>query len=80
MDEVRPSVFKIEAGQSYGTGWMVDENTIATDYHVIESQRHFTAVAQDGKRYRIGSTIVFDHQNDLALLTFVGEKPSFAKM
>jgi hypothetical protein len=79
MDSVSPSIFKIEADGSSGTGWMYDENTIATNYHVIENRRHITAIGQDGKRYRLGAKVVFDHQNDVALLTFVGEKPSFAK-
>jgi hypothetical protein len=79
LDAVRPSVFKIEAGSASGTGWLVDENTIVTSYHVVEGQRHITAVGQDGKRHPLGAKVVFDRKNDVAILTFAGPVPKLGE-
>jgi hypothetical protein len=79
MHDIRPSVFKIETETGVGTGWQVDSNTIATDYHVIRNARQISAIAQDGKRYRLGADAFFDTSADVALLRFVGSPPAFAK-
>ncbi len=76
LDSIRPAVFKIEADDVTGTGWLVDANTIVTSYHVIQGQRNITAIGQDGKRYRLGKEVTFDYKNDVAILTFVGDPPN----
>lgn len=79
LESIRPSVFKIEADGSRGTGWRLDENTIVTSYHVIKGHRQISAIGVDGKRYRLGGEVTFDSENDIAILTFAGTKPAFGQ-
>ncbi|MBY0547377.1 MAG: serine protease [Candidatus Obscuribacterales bacterium] len=79
FEETRPSVFKIETDRGGGTGWLVDENTVVTSYHVIQNSRKIAAIGQDGKRYPLGAEIIFDAANDIAILKFQGQPPPQAR-
>lgn len=75
LEATRPAVFRIETDRSGGTGWLVDENTIVTSYHVIQNTRKIAAIGADGKRYPLGAEVIFDVANDLAILKFQGQPP-----
>lgn len=75
LESIRPSVFKIETSNGSGSGWLLDDNTIVTSYHVVKGARQITAVGQDGLRYHLGAEVAFDHEHDVAVLSFAGGVP-----
>lgn len=78
-DEWKDSVVKIKTDTSSGTGFFVDRNTIATNYHVIKGSRHFRAQDSSENWYTLGEHVFADPQHDLALLKIHGPGPKHVK-
>lgn len=78
LQESRNSIFKVEADGMRGTGFVGPGGKLITDYHVITGASEITAIAQDGKRYKLGA-VKIDDIHDLAALEFVDGRPDNAK-
>jgi len=73
LDFVMPSVVKIEAGNSIGSGVIVNlDGYIITNYHVIEEQverkRNIKIITSDKKQFNVIKVIDYDDDLDLAIL------------
>jgi hypothetical protein len=75
----RNSVVKIKTDSGLGTGFFVDENTIATNYHVIKDSRNFAAQDSSMRWYTLGEKVYGDPLHDLALITVHGVGPEQVK-
>ncbi len=78
-DDIRPSVVRIEAGKSVGSGFAVGKpGQIITNFHVIVDQPEIFVRADDGLKYR-ARVINADDIKDLAVLQIEGKAPDFLK-
>jgi len=64
---------------SYGSGsaWVLDENTVVTNRHVVEGAMEIELTSYDGRHYT-GTTSVLDSTADLALVHIDGTFPEVA--
>ena len=78
---VRPSVMTIRvAGRDgdelgIGTGFAIEEDLIATNYHVIYEGRVFTVQSPDGEKLAVESVEASDASSDLVLIRVKSDKP-----
>ena len=83
VENVKDSVVMIEvydkSGEKIGTGsgfCIYKSNYIATNFHVIEGAYYLKIITDDNKYYNVNDVLIFDAENDLALLeTNVKLKP-----
>lgn len=67
-EDAQPSVVKIKAGNSSGTGFFIDDKgTVATDFHVVDGAKEHFAVTPDGKHLSMKLHRI-DPLRDLAIL------------
>ncbi|MBY0552401.1 MAG: serine protease [Candidatus Obscuribacterales bacterium] len=78
-DEWKNSVVKIKTDGGTGTGFFVDDHTIATNYHIVKGSRNFTATDLNNNVYQLGERVFADPQHDLALITIHGPRPQHIK-
>ncbi len=79
LAEWKDSVLKIKTETGSGSGFFVDDQTIATNYHVVKGSRTFKAQDSSGQWYTLGAQVYADPEHDLALLTIHGRKPTTVK-
>lgn len=60
-----------------GSGWVLDENTLVTNRHVIEEAVKIEVTSHDGRDYTVKDSVVADFA-DLGLVTIEGEFPEYA--
>ncbi len=60
-----------------GSAWVLDENTVVTNRHVVEGAVEIELTSYDGKRYQ-GTTSVLSDDVDLALVEIDGTFPESA--
>lgn len=60
-----------------GSGWVLDENTLVTNRHVIENAVTIEVTSHDGRDYAVTDSVVADFA-DLGLVTIEGEFPEAA--
>lgn len=58
--------FGQEHGQ--GTGFLISDNRIVTNHHVVEGANSVQAIASDSYKFAVLSLLVFDEKADLAIL------------
>ena len=63
----------IEAGNSRGSGWLLEENLIITNEHVVEHYRTVTIRQAEDPKFT-ASVLAVDRQRDLALIEFDPEE------
>ncbi|MDD2371074.1 MAG: S1C family serine protease [Firmicutes bacterium] len=75
VETVKDSVVMIytydENNQQLGQGsgfCFQDSNTIITNFHVINGAKRIEILTDDGEKYEIFNILIFDKQNDLALI------------
>ena len=59
----------IEAGNSRGSGWLLEEGLIITNEHVVEHYRTVTVRQAEDQRFS-ATVLAVDRQRDLALVQF----------
>jgi S1-C subfamily serine protease len=57
-----------------GTGFIINEDTIITNWHVVRNAKSISIVTRDGTRYENGFITGFNHSVDVACVAFVGMK------
>lgn len=75
-EEWKHSVVKIKTDSGSGTGFFIDDHTIATNYHVVKGSRNFSATDLNNNVYQLGERVYADPQHDLALITIHGPRPT----
>lgn len=75
IETVKKSVVMIETydsnGELLGTGsgfCAFERDFIITNFHVIEGAREIKIVTNDKRKYNASKVVIFDYQNDLAIL------------
>jgi S1-C subfamily serine protease len=64
------SVVIIEAGNSQGSGFFIEQNIVATNYHVIEGESYGIAkIVSTNQTFEITKILAVDEIKDLALLS-----------
>lgn len=73
-DRVARSVVKVQgtacSKSQYGTGWVVDTDTVVTNAHVVAGERSTMVQRDDGRRLD-ATVIAFDPGRDLAVLRVI---------
>ncbi|GIG54317.1 S1 family peptidase [Demequina activiva] len=73
---VRVSAVTCDSYQT-GSAWVLDENTVVTNRHVVEDAVEIELTSYDGRHYT-GTSSVLDATADLALVTIDGTFPEAA--
>ena len=72
-DLISPSVVEIQAEgdltSSSGTGFFIDSDIIATNYHVIEDCTSATIILHDGSKHTVEKILGYNQEKDIALLS-----------
>jgi len=68
-----PAVFMIEAGNSRGSGWLLEEDLIITNEHVVEHYRTVTVRQAEDPKFT-ARVVGVDRERDLALIEFDPDK------
>jgi S1-C subfamily serine protease len=66
--DLSPSVVLVKRTRSYGSGFVVGEGIVATNYHVIAGGGEAEVRFKDGTLEKVLGTLVSDEARDLALL------------
>ncbi len=73
---VRLAVGNREAQTTIGSGFFIDIDYVATNYHVIKGQKQLYAKSvSDQRKYTIEEIVVIDERHDLAILRVSGPNP-----
>ena len=73
---VRLAVGNREAQTTIGSGFFIDIDYVATNYHVIKGQKQLYAKSVgDQRKYTIEEIVVIDERHDLAILRVSGPNP-----
>jgi S1-C subfamily serine protease len=67
VEDVLPSVVSVKTNLGQGSGFFVDNNHIATNYHVIEGAQWVQVVLSDGTAYNV-NIVDTDRDYDIAVL------------
>ena len=59
----------VEAGNSRGSGWLLEEGLIITNEHVVEHYRTVTVRQAEDPQFS-GRVLAVDRERDLALIEF----------
>ena len=68
-----PAVFMIEAGNSRGSGWLLEKDLIITNEHVVEHYRTVTVLQAEDPEFT-ARVLAVDRERDLALIEFDPEQ------
>ena len=68
VKKVEPSVVILQADDGRGSGFVVDKDLIATNYHVIEDSRAITVIFKDGTQVPSTGIRHVDEERDLAII------------
>lgn len=81
LDQVRPSVVKIETESGLGTGFVVrKDGLILTAAHVVEGARSAKVRFHDGRTARVTRVLKTDRESDYALLKIEGSNYSALRL
>ena len=64
-----PAVFMVEAGNSRGSGWLLEADLIITNEHVVEHYRTVTVRQAEDPKFT-ARVLTVDRERDLALIEF----------
>jgi hypothetical protein len=79
FEDWKESVVKIQTDKGSGSGFFIDDSTVATNYHVIKGSRTFKAQDSNSQWYTLGAEVYADPVHDLALLKIHGKRPANVK-
>jgi len=73
VKEIAPAVvtiqsFQAKGGGTSGSGFFIDHDLIATNWHVLKGGVRFAIRGPHGQSYRVVSTVAIDKSNDVAIL------------
>ncbi len=67
-NKCRDSVVEINSGVAVGSGFFIKENTIVTNYHVIDKATSFSVKTLDGKEHSVINILGYSKEKDIAVL------------
>lgn len=67
IDKIRPSIVRVVGGAGDGSGFLLQEGIVLTDYHVIADEPSPKIVYSDNQ-FETGSVLAVDSNADLALI------------
>ncbi|MDB4516954.1 S1C family serine protease [Crocinitomicaceae bacterium] len=78
LNKVKPSVVRVETADGFGTGFIVDQDIVVTNHHVIDGSRQVTVCYSDGTEVKSTGVLYLDEASDIAVIkasTPAGVKP-----
>ena len=69
------SVVQVNAGSSLGSGFFYSDNTIVTNYHVIDEASSLSVQLKDGTELQVSKVLGYSESLDIALLYVKSDSP-----
>lgn len=69
IEKVKPSVVTVDTDKGMGTGFVISESKVMTNYHVITGASEVKVTFQDGSTKKVHGTMFVDKARDMAVLS-----------
>ena len=69
MARAKPSVVSIRTDQGSGSGFIVDKNTVVTNFHVVSDARSVAIKRYDGKEFQARFVTFTDAKRDICIIS-----------
>lgn len=74
IEDISPSIVKIKTNSGQGSGFFIDKQLIATNYHVIEDADFIKINKIDKDKQFMGQMVAYDPDRDLAIIKVTSTK------